>query len=84
MSDTRYDSTERTNELLNGIDDRLCDLVTLLQTIVRALPACESCKKPLAHEEQTPEPNPFASEIHGDNTPCLMCGVCRYSAAQDI
>jgi hypothetical protein len=29
-------------------------------------------------------PDPFAEEIHGDDTPVWECEACRYESARDI
>lgn len=43
---------------------------------------CPVCKKP--SDNITYAPNPFASEINGDDTPVWMCEDCRYESAMDI
>lgn len=29
-------------------------------------------------------PDPYKSDVHGDDTPVLMCPLCRRASAQDI
>ena len=42
---------------------------------------CECC---LTADDVTFEPDPFASEIHDDDTPVWMCASCREQSAWDI
>ena len=43
--------------------------------------ACCSCG---TAEGVTVEPDPYASELHGDETPVPMCPDCRHEALMDI
>jgi len=42
---------------------------------------CEDCG---TTENVTYEPCPYASEIHGDDTPVYLCEDCADARAQDI
>ena len=42
---------------------------------------CESCG---TTEDVVYGADPFAEDVHGDDTPVWMCGNCRYESAMDI
>lgn len=43
---------------------------------------CEYCHT--TTEELDWKPDPYASELHGDETPHLMCENCAHESAMDI
>jgi hypothetical protein len=45
---------------------------------------CCSCDVAISPIEQELAPNPYASDVHGDSSPHIMCDRCAYQSAQDI
>jgi len=42
---------------------------------------CDECENIATHIQ---EPDPFAEEIHGDNTPCNLCEGCYEESCMEI
>ena len=45
---------------------------------------CCVCGKEISGDEAIPSPDPYASEIAGNETPVIECNDCRFESCQDI
>jgi hypothetical protein len=45
---------------------------------------CESCFEYFLKKDLHFGPDPFASEIYGDNTPTILCKKCYHESCMDI
>jgi hypothetical protein len=45
---------------------------------------CKHCGSVVSGSRAVPSPDPYSSEIGGDDTPVVECDDCRIQSAQDI
>lgn len=52
--------------------------------MIEELETCPQCNCVVYAKDIREEPDPYASEINGDDTPVRQCEGCRQSSAADI